>query len=161
MAEEKMNPILKSISDYLYEEEANIDRKKIISIGTILALATFFMAADAFAKHGSHESHGSHGSHSSGSGYHSSHASSFHSNHGSHESHESHASHESSYATHTSHASAVRSTYYPTHSNSGVADIGNAGSVEPSATEVPDGVIDIRIPLTPPDSPSMNGGASK
>ena len=162
---DSFNHIIKSISDFLYEEEANIDRKKIISVGTMLALAAIFMATDVFAKHGSHSSHSSHSSHVSGSG-HSSHSSSYHTNHGSHESHESHeshASHESSYATHTSHASAVRNIYTaPTHSNSGAASIydGTSGTapnaIEP--TEVPEGVIDIRIPLTPPDSPLMNGG---
>ena len=160
-----LNRIIKSISDFLYEEEANIDRKKIISVGTMLALATIFMATDVFAKHGSHSSHGSHGSHgshSSGSG-HSSHSSSNHANHGSHESHASHTSHGSSYAAHTSHVSAVRNEFTaPIHSNSGVASIFDAtsGTVPNTAapTELLEGVIDIRIPLTPPDSPLINGG---
>lgn len=164
MAQDNLPRVLQSISDYLYEEEANIDRRKIISIGTILALATIFMATDAFAKHGSHSSHSSHGSH----GSHSSHASSSHSsghsnhsNHASHESHESHASHSSSTAYHYSHASSTHSSGLPIHSNSGSASIegggGNTGAVGPSDDVIEGGMIDIRIPLTPPDSPLMGG----
>lgn len=161
MAQENFPKILQSISDYLYEEEANIDRKKIINIGTILALATIFMATDAFAKHRSHGSHGSHGSHSSHTS--SSHSSghSNHSNHASHESHESHASHSSSNAYHYSHASSTHSSNLPSHSNSGNAGItegsSDTGAIVPPDDVIEGGMIDIRIPLTPPDSPLMGG----
>ena len=41
MDEEFVFPFLpKAISDFLYEEEANISRKKLISVGTLLAIAT-------------------------------------------------------------------------------------------------------------------------
>mgnify|MGYP001034554964 CR=1 FL=1 len=172
MEDNKLNPIFQSISDFLYEEEANIDRKKIISIGTLLCLATILMATDVMAKHSSHRSHSSHSSHSSGgSSYHSS-------SHGSHQSHISHTSHESSqlhsshasgssthsahsshssaYANHTSHTSAAHNSGFAAHSNSGIAE---SNAVEPVTKEIPsDEMVDIRIPLTPPDSPSMNGG---
>lgn len=182
-------PIWKSISDFLYEEEANIDRKKIISVGTMLALAAILMGSDALAAHGSHRSsHSSHSSSSHGNGHnnhyshqshvsshsshvsssHSSHGSSTHSNHASHSSepahvnhsslpdHSAHSSHSSGSTSHTSHASAS-SVNTPTHSNSGVSNTvpDNTGTTTPDVT--PEGVIDIRTPLTPPDSPLMNG----
>lgn len=174
-------PIWKSISDFLYEEEANIDRKKIISVGTMLALAAILMSSNALASHRSHRSsHSSHSSSSHGNGHnnhyshqshvssHSSHASSSHSNHASHSSepahvnhsslpdHSAHSSHSSGSTSHTSHASAS-SVNTPTHSNSGVSNTipDNTGTTTPDVT--PEGVIDIRTPLTPPDSPLMNG----
>lgn len=154
MSQDNLAKFLQSISDYLYEEEANIDRRKIISIGTMLAVAAIFMATDAFAKHSSHGSHQSHSSssHSSGHGN--------HSNHASHESHESHASHSSSNANHYSHSSSAHNSEATSHSNSGSASIGsgnNPSITEPSDDVIENGMIDIRVPLTPPDSPLMGG----
>lgn len=195
MDSKSFTPIWKSISDFLYEEEANIDRKKIISVGTMLALAAILMGSDALASHRSHRSHSSHSSSSHGNGHnnhsshqshvsthgshssthsshasssHSSHGSSIHSNHASHSSepahvnhsslpdHSAHSSHSSGSTSHTSHASAS-SVNTPTHSNSGVSNTipDNTGTTTPDVT--PEGVIDIRTPLTPPDSPLMNG----
>ena len=166
------------IGDFIYEEEANISRKKIISVGSMLVLATLLMATEAFAghsSHSSHRSHSSHSSHSSGSGGHSSHEShvshtshvssttthsnhSSHSNHSNHASgtHASHSSHSSAATAHTSHASATRSVI-PSHSNTGISE-----PVEPVTRGViPDDatseMIDIRVPLIPPDSPLING----
>lgn len=162
MDKNKFPLIDRSISDFLFEEEANISRKKIISVGTLLVLATIMMTTDAFARHGSHGSHGSHSSHSS---------STTHFNgHFSHESHESHASHAS-----TTIGPGVDSVPRDTNSgvspsdgiNGGASSSGNtapsngissgstAGSVA-STNDVPDGMIDIRVPLTPPNSPSMD-----
>ena len=57
--------------------------------------------------------------------------------------------------SHTSHASSYNGTQ-ASHSNSGIADI---DSVQTPQESIPmDEMVDIRIPLTPPDSPSMNGG---
>ena len=103
MEEKKTPAIIKKISDFLYEEEANISRKKIISVGTLIVLATILLSEDIFAKHYSHSSHSSHSSHVS-----SSHGSS-HSNHYSHQSHQSHSSHVSS-GGHSSHSSSVGHT---------------------------------------------------
>lgn len=161
MSQDNLEKFLQSISDYLYEEEANIDRRKIISIGTMLALAAILMATDAFAKHSSHSSHKSHSSHiSHGSSSHSS-GHSNHSNHSSHESHESHASHSSSNAHHYSHSSSAHSSGAASHSNSGSSSAGNGntsgGTTGPSDDVIEGGMIDIRVPLTPPDSPLMGG----
>lgn len=178
MEDKNLNPVYKSICDFLYEEEANIDRKKIISIGTLICLATILMASDIMAKHSSHSSHRSHTSHSSGAYHrshvshtshnssqngHSSHASAgSHSNHASgHSNHSSsfnpsdHTSHSSGYVSHTSHVSSYNAGRV-THSNSGIADV---DSMQTPQESIPvDEMVDIRIPLTPPDSPSMNGG---
>lgn len=177
MSNIKFPEFSRMIEDFLYEEEANISRKKIISVGSMLVLATLLMATEAFAghsSHSSHKSHSSHSSHSSGSGGHSSHEShvshtshtsatthsnhSSHSNHSNHASgtHASHSSHSSAATSHTSHASATRSVI-PSHSNTGISE-----PVEPVVrSAIPDetitDMIDIRVPQIPPDSPLING----
>lgn len=98
--------IQKSIQNYLYEEEGNITRNKLLMVGSLAVLMSVLFALDASAGHSSHRSHSSHSSHSSGS------HSSGHSSHTSHQSHTSsttHSSHASS--THSSHGSSA------THSN--------------------------------------------
>ncbi len=95
--------IKKSISDFMYEEEGNIPRSKMLTIGSMLVLLSMiFLSDEAFAKHGSHSSHGSHGSHGS-------HSSSSHVSHGSHSSHVSgdHSSHGS--GVHFSHDNSISS----------------------------------------------------
>ena len=49
--ENKYLALEKIFSDFLYEEEANISRKRVVAIGTILALATVFLTTEAYAKH--------------------------------------------------------------------------------------------------------------
>lgn len=72
--------VKKTISDFLYEEEANISRGKILSIGSLMIIVSILlMTEDVFAGHRSHSSHSSHRSHSS----HSSHTSSTHASHAS------------------------------------------------------------------------------
>ena len=91
--------IKRSIEDFLYEEEGNITRNKILSVGSMVIIMGVLLATDAFAGHSSHRSHSSHKSHSSHSSHksHSSHSSgSYHSSHGSHSSHSN---------THSSHGS--------------------------------------------------------
>lgn len=58
--------IPKSISDYLYEEEGNITRNKLLMIGSMAVIMSVLFALEADAGHGSHKSHKSHNSHSSG-----------------------------------------------------------------------------------------------
>lgn len=119
----------------------------------------------------------SHESHVSGEGWHSSGAHSS-GTHSSGATHSAHASHSSSALSHTSHASGLSGvgSSLPTHTNSGVAidpSVPEIPEVSPGITippgsglpsgsgadgALPDGVIDIRVPLTPPDSPLMNGG---
>ena len=70
--------IQKAVTDFMYDQEGNIPRNKIMSIGSMLLIMAFLLGEEAFAAHGSHSSHSSHeshASHSSGS-THSSHASS-------------------------------------------------------------------------------------
>lgn len=81
--------VKKSITNFLYEEEANISRSKMLTLGSMMVLVgVLLINSDVFAGHRSHSSHASHGSHSSGSYTPSTHYS--------HESHVSHASHVSS-----------------------------------------------------------------
>lgn len=108
MKNEIVPKIKKSIEDFLYEEEGNITRKKVLTVGSMMLIMGVIMSIDAFASHSSHKSHSSHSSHkssSSGSG---------HSSHVSHVSHTSHSS--SSTGTHSS--SSTNSGSVGTHSNS-------------------------------------------
>ena len=133
----------RSISDFLMEEEANISRKKILSVGTMLILVTLFLSTNVFAKHSSHRSHSSHSSHVSG------HLSG-HQSHSSHQSHESHVS--SSY--HSSHSSSVHSNH-ASHSSSDFSHL-SGGETPVDSGEISRDLFGSRIPQTPPDSPDMN-----
>lgn len=97
------------ISDFLNDEEGNIPRSKVLTVGSMLIILGILLADDAFAKHSSHRSHSSHTSHSSGS-------SGIHSSHNSHESHTSHTSstgtHSNSHSSHSSAAVHNNSIYY-------------------------------------------------
>ena len=144
----------RSISDFLLEEEANISRKKILSVGTMLILVSLFLGTSVFAKHTSHSSHKSHVSHTShSSGY------GGHSSHESHQSHQSHTSHVSG-VDHSSHSSAVHSNH-ASHSNSGY---GHSSGNESIIEEIPSDIEDITRgeilippqPRIPPESPDMN-----
>lgn len=118
--EELFPKIQRGISNFLFDQEGNIPRNKILTVGSMMVLLSVLLAQDAFAKHTSHSSHRSHSSHSShSSGSHSSsheshvshqshvsHSSSTHSSsHSSHSSASDHSSHASSAVTHTSHSS--------------------------------------------------------
>ena len=74
------------------DEEGNITRNKILTVGSLAIILGIMYSMDVYAKHGSHSSHKSHSSHSSTSYIrnHTNHAS--HSNHASHNSHASHSS---------------------------------------------------------------------
>ena len=89
----KFPSIKKTIDDFINDDDGNITRNQLVTIGAMILVMSIMSGIDAYAKHGSHRSHGSHGSHSSTSYIrdHSNHAS--HSDHGSHESHSSHTSH--------------------------------------------------------------------
>lgn len=107
----------KSIEDYLYEEEGNITRNKLLMVGSLALIMSCLFALDVSAGHSSHRSHSSHSSHRSGSG-----------GHYSHSSHESHQSHQSG-SGHSSHSSGSHSNY-SAHSNA-------APVVTPVPTPVP------------------------
>lgn len=58
--------ISRSISDFLYEEEGNISRSKMLYIGSLIVVVSIMLAHDeAFGSHYSHRSHASHSSHQS------------------------------------------------------------------------------------------------
>lgn len=80
--------VKRSITNYLYEEEANISRSKMLAMGSLMILVSFLLLDhDVFAAHRSHSSHASHASHASGSS-----TPSYHYSHSSHVSHASHVS---------------------------------------------------------------------
>ena len=61
MGEEKfISKINKKINDFLYEEEGNISRGKILTVGSLLLIAGILFAGDVYAAHRSHSSHRSH-----------------------------------------------------------------------------------------------------
>ena len=97
--------IKKSIQNYLYEEEGNITRNKLLIVGSLAVIMSVLFALDAQAGHRSHSSHSSHRSSSHGSG---------------HESHVSHQSHQSGNG-HSSHSSGSHSSGGAAHSNTSAA----------------------------------------
>lgn len=138
--------IPKSISNYLYEEEGNITRNRLLMVGSMAVIMSVLFALEADAGHGSHVSHGSHSDHtshysghSSGHGSHNSHASSTaHSSHGS-SSHSNHSSsvashsntaHSSQHSSHTSHSSHVNSR--PSHGDHGSHASHHSNAIVPS-----------------------------
>lgn len=57
---EKIIPkINKKISDFLYEEEGNISRGKILTVGSLLLIAGILFADEVYGAHRSHSSHSS------------------------------------------------------------------------------------------------------
>ncbi|BCN31076.1 His-Xaa-Ser repeat protein HxsA3 [Anaeromicropila herbilytica] len=112
----KFPKINKAIEDFINDEDGNIARSKLVTIGTMLILMSAIAASEVhvLAEHGSHSSHESHSSTSYIRD---------HSNHGSHDSHASHASH-------TSHSNTA------SHSNSAYSTEGDV-SYGPSVSSIP------------------------
>ena len=126
--------IKKKIESFMYEEDGNITRNKILTVGSMILIMGFVMYSDIFAAHSSHRSHSSHSSSKSSSANHSSHTS--HSSHSSSKGGSGYASHSSS----SSHSSAGSYTYG-----------GSSGSV--SATPA--------VPAVPPTPPASSIGVPK
>lgn len=125
----KFPKIDKALTDFLNDEDGNIARNKLVSIGSLILLMSIFYSDTVFA-HGSHVSHSSHSSHESHSSTsyirdHTNHSS--HSNHGSHTNHGSHSSHNS----HTSHSNTS------SHSNSLYSEEGDV-KYGPKISEIPE-----------------------
>lgn len=113
MFKEVISKAKKEIENFLFEEEGNITRNKVLTIGGMMMVMGAVMAENILAAHRSHSSHRSHTSSRSG---HSSHSSGSHGSHSS--SHSSHASH-TSHASHSSgsnNTSPSYSTQSPTYS---------------------------------------------
>lgn len=145
--ENKLIPkINKKISDFLYEEEGNISRGKILTVGSLLLVAGILFADEVYGAHRSHSSHGSHSSHSSssyGGGGHSSHES--HQSHQSHQSGSTHSNHSSSATTHSSHSSSTTTT--PSHNNTAVT--------QSESVTVKETLPDFQKPQIPPSTPEI------
>lgn len=62
MEEHLFPEIKKSIEDFIYEEEGNITRNKVIAMGTMMLILSLMMYDEVFAAHRSHSSHSSHAS---------------------------------------------------------------------------------------------------
>lgn len=143
----KFPSIKREIANLIEDQEGNITRGKMLSIGSMVILLGILLSTDIFAGHSSHFSHSSHKSHSSTSYHrshvshtshssyshsnsHSSHAShsNTHSSHASHtNTHSSHASHANTHSSHASHASNAGQSYYASDS---------AGDVTPAAVAI-------------------------
>ena len=112
--------IQKTIDDFINDDDGNITRQQLVTIGAMILVMSIMSSIDAYAKHGSHRSHSSHTSHSSTSYIRS------HTDHGSHSDHGSHDSHSS----HTSHSNTA------SHSNSLYSAEGDV-SYGPSVSSIP------------------------
>ncbi|MBR5502122.1 MAG: His-Xaa-Ser repeat protein HxsA3 [Oscillospiraceae bacterium] len=100
--EEKLFPrIQKSVETFLNDEEGNVPRNKLLTVGSMVILMGILLTMDAFAAHRSHSSHSSHSSHKS----HSSHRS--HSSHNSHSNHANHSNYPSTPSVNTPNANTV------------------------------------------------------
>lgn len=130
--------IPKSISDYLYEEEGNITRNKLLMVGSMAVVMSVLFALDADAGHGSHKSHKSHTSHSSSlrtqtDNGHSSHSSSSHTNSIKQASHSNatHYAHHVSHRSHMSHISGPPSSHisHRNHANASLTQPQNPSQV--------------------------------
>ena len=49
--------LMKSLDDFLYEEEGNITRNKVVAMGTMVLVLSLLMMDEVFAGHRSHSSH--------------------------------------------------------------------------------------------------------
>lgn len=137
--------IKKKIENFMYEEDGNITRNKILTVGSMILIMGFVMYSEVFAGHSSHRSHSSHSSSKSSSV-----------NHSSHVSHSSHSSSSggSGYASHASHSSHSSSS---THSSGSYTynSYNDSVSAAPAAPPLPP-VSSIGVPKTP--QPTDNFG---
>ena len=118
--------IKKEVKDFLSEEEGNISRSKILTIGSLIVMMSVLLMDEVFAAHSSHYSSG-------------------------HGSHVSHASHES----HASHASSSSNSYDYDYSNKYVPTPSNE-EVEIIVPEIDyHEEYDLPTPLTPPATPKI------
>lgn len=118
MNDELFPQVKKGIDAFLQDEEGNIPRSKILTVGSLMMLMGIIYGQNIYA---THQSHSSHSSHVSGSGSHSS-----------HESHQSHQSHVSA-STHSSHSNSSPQSNAAPHSNS--APSGSVPSSSDSITK--------------------------
>ena len=114
MENNKFPKAKKAIENFINDEDGNITRGKLLTIGSMIVILGSLLSIDVFAKHGSHSSHSS-TSYIRG-----------HSN-----SHSSHSNLHSSHSSHTSHSNTVA------HSNSKYSAAGDyTGTLAPKASEI-------------------------
>ena len=152
--------IIKSIEDFIEDEDGNITRSKLVAIGAMIMVMGSMLHIKGFADHRSHSSHKSHSSHSSTSyirdhSNHSSH-SSHTSSHGSHSSHSSSVDTHNSHSNHASHASHSSHNNTASHSNSLYSSEGDV-DYGPSVSSIP---IIRSIPQTNPEIPNTTTAAA-
>ena len=137
--------VQKTIEDFINDDDGNITRSQMVTIGTLVLVMSIMSAIDAYAKHSSHGSHGSHTSHSSTSYIRT------HSNHGSHSDHGSHQSHSS----HTSHSNTA------SHSNSRYSSEGDV-TYGPNVSTIPgiDAVTRSNASISPSDAATTDSATA-
>lgn len=144
MADSLFPHIKKAVEDFLIDQEGNIPRGKVLSVGSMLLILSILMADEALAAHGSHKSHSSHTSHLSS-------YTAVYQSHASHKSHTSHRSHMSR-ATTLQPSVAPSPTPVPKHSSHGNAVPSRAALSDIKSPDA--GIVLPKLPTTklPPDT---------
>ena len=112
----------RSVGDFLFDEEGNIPRSKILAIGSMMIVMSLMLFQNAFAAHRSHSSHSTHSSHRShvshrNIGHTSHYTHSSHSSHTTHGTHNTHSTHSNTHSTHSTHSDHGSHSTHSTHSN--------------------------------------------
>ena len=145
--------IKKEISDFMFEEEGNIPRNKLLGLSSMILLLSLLYANDVFAAHRSHRSHSSHRSHRNGHTSHSNHYS--HNNHNNHSSYTQHYSHRS-HVSHTSHVSHASHGNGPSHNSTIISATATPISVQlPSEISSSTATPTLKPTATPTASPEI------
>ena len=136
MADSLFPHINKAISNFMYDQEGNIPRNKILTVGTMMLLLSIMLVDEVLADHRSHTSHRSHSSHSSGSG----------GGHYSHTSHQSHSSHTSG-SSHSSHGSSTHSNTHSSHSSNAHSNSVPTTRTHSSHSNAAPSIKELKIPV--------------
>ena len=99
--------IERSLSNFLFDEEGNIPRNKILLIGPLVIVLSMLLSESIFAKHRTHSTHRTHNSHRSNG----------HTTHYTHTTHSTHVTHSTSHGTHTTHSTHGTHSTHSNHSN--------------------------------------------
>ena len=105
-----------SVEDFMFDEEGNIPRSKILAIGSMMIVLSLMLTEKAFAAHRTHSSHRTHSTHRT----HSSHSSGGHTTHythSTHSTHGTHSTHSNTHSTHSTHSNHATHSNHSTHSN--------------------------------------------
>ena len=121
--------VKKTVEDFLFDEEGNIPRSKILTIGSMMIVLSLLLPENTVSAHRSHSSHRTHSTHSShrsgGHATHYTHSSHTthsnghytHSTHGTHSTHSSHSNGHTSHGTHSNHSTHSTHSNHSTHNN--------------------------------------------